>query len=215
MKLPKLSRGFTLTEFLVVLAVVLLLALLLPAWSSPKRKASRVDCMNNLKQVSTAFRLWGGGFGGTNGYYPAHVTTNTGGALELAAQGEVFRIFQVMSNELNTPKILICPADTRTAAASFGTLSNANLSYFVSADADEANPRMLLFGDRNLTLNGLTGLRGLVALPTNAPVGWVRTNLHRTEGFVGLADGSVQQATAARLRQFLAASGRTNRLVIP
>ena len=73
--------------------------------------------------------------------------------MELVASGFVFPHFQVMSNELSTPKILVCPADkNRTFKAKFTSdLRDANLSYFVNVDAVEGTSSSLLCGDRNLT----------------------------------------------------------------
>jgi prepilin-type N-terminal cleavage/methylation domain-containing protein len=209
-----LPRGFTLTELLVVLAAVLVLALLLlPALATAKKKSSRINCINNVKQVATGFRLWAGDNGGL---YPMAVSVTNGGTLEPVASGVVFPHFQVMSNELNTPKIVVCPNDVgRVIATNFTTdFADSRISYFVGVDTLSANPQMVLTGDRNLTLNGLVGLRGLVSLPTNAPVAWLGTNLHRTRGNVALGDGSAQGVTTTGLRQLLAGSG-TNRLAIP
>ena len=51
-----------------------------------------------------------------------------------------------MSNELNTPKILVCPADRkRTVAASFATgFGNANISYFLNAAASTNSETVFL-----------------------------------------------------------------------
>jgi prepilin-type N-terminal cleavage/methylation domain-containing protein len=210
-----LQRGFTLTELVVVLAAVLVLALLLlPALDRAKKRSSRVDCVNHLKQIGTAFRLWAGD---NNELYPMSVSVTSGGTMELVPSGVVFPHFQVMSNELNTPKNVVCPNDVgRVIAANFTTdFTDSRISYFIGVDADKTSPQMVLIGDRNLTLNGLTGLRGLVHLPTNAPVAWLSKSLHRTHGNVALADGSAQQVNATGLRQLLATSGRTNRIAIP
>ena len=70
--------------------------------------------------------------------------------MEFGAGDGVYHHFQVMSNELNTPVILVCPSDVRGFARDFSSLRNANISYFVNLDAGEATPAMPLCGDRNL-----------------------------------------------------------------
>ena len=205
-------QGFTLVGLLVIIAVIAILAaILLPALASAKRKAQRINCVNNLKQDGLAFRIWEGDNGDK---YPMAVSTNKGGTMEYAEDGNAFRHFQVMSNELSTPKILICPADDRTAAASFARLKNQNVSYFVGLDATEVRPQMLLTGDRNVT-NGLSLVRSVLELRPEIPAGWTE-DLHNGQGNVGLSDGSVQQVTIDALRNAIKNSGdATNRIALP
>jgi prepilin-type N-terminal cleavage/methylation domain-containing protein/prepilin-type processing-associated H-X9-DG protein len=60
--MQKPSRtGFTLMELLVVIAIIAILAaLLLPALSAAKANAKRMVCVNNLKQLATAWTIYFG-----------------------------------------------------------------------------------------------------------------------------------------------------------
>ena len=55
-KLAEAARAaFTLIELLVVIAIIAILAaMLLPALSSAKARAHQINCINNLKQITTA-----------------------------------------------------------------------------------------------------------------------------------------------------------------
>lgn len=196
--------GFTLAALLVIIAVLAILAaLLLPALAAAKRKAQRINCVNNLKQDGLAFRIWEGDNGDK---YPMAVSTANGGTMEFTTGADTFRHFQVMSNELSTPKILVCPADsTRKAAANFIRLQNHNVSYFVGLDATETSPQMLLDGDRNVT-GPAEPENGILKLAPGDPVSWTEA-IHVRQGNVGLADGSVQQLSNSSLRQTLKDSG--------
>src|SRR6266853_118798 len=149
--------AFTLIELLIVIVCLgVMAALLLPALARPKRAAPGYQCRNNLKQVNVSFRVWAIDNGDK---YPMAVALTNGGTMELVDSGVVYTHFQVMSNELSTPKILVCPQDpvgiyastfsatvSREAPSEVPFTSNTNVSYFVGIDANQARPSMFLSG---------------------------------------------------------------------
>ena len=138
--------------------------------------------------------------------------------MELVSAGNVAACFQVMSNELSTPKILLCPADTRRIwATNFSAyFDNSHISYFVGLDVtNETNPQMFLSGDDNFAIGGVPVKSGVLQLLTNTPVTWTKAR-HKFAGYLGLADGSVEQLTTNGLQQALQQTGvATNRFVLP
>jgi competence protein ComGC len=222
------TTALTRVEMMVVIATLaVLFVLLLPALVPVHNGRQRIYCINDLKQIGIAFRLWEGDHADK---YPMQVSVTNGGVMELIATGNVAACFQVMSNELYTPRILLCPKDTRRVLASnWSTLSNSNISYFVGLDVtNETNPQMFLSGDDSFTIGGVPEKSGLLELSTNTSIAWssgrhIAYNVHfwtparyKFAGNIGLADGSVQQLTTDGLRQALQQTGvATNRLAIP
>jgi hypothetical protein len=221
------TEALTPIELIILIGIVFfLVALVLPTLN--RRPPQQMQCSNNLKQVGLSFRLFAGD---NNDHFPMQFSTNFGGTLELVESSSVFPHFLVMSNELNTPKILFCPQDSnprRRMATIFGDaavtryppslvpfLGNSNLSYFVGVDALEINPEMFLVGDDHLAANDIPASAGLLTLWTNSPVAW-RKGRHSYGGNIGLADGSVQQVDTRGLRLLLQQTGfATNRLAMP
>ena len=231
-RISQTLRAFTLIELLVVIAI--LAAMLLPALAKAKARAQRINCVNNLKQVGLSFRQWALDNGDVN---PMKVSRAQGGESESVGNATVHAaplanlitasFFSVMSNELNTPKVVFCPAEfengrqasttfayTTQTAAQIPFTNDVNTSYFVGVDANDTIPQMFLAGDHNLGGGNppTTLFAKYVSLGTNFPnnnvnlAGWM-DNQHQKQGNVLLSDGSVQGFSRSKLQEGLRNTG--------
>ena len=124
-----------------------------------------------------------------------------------------YRHYQALSNELVTPKLVACPADTRRPAANFVVFNNDNLSYFVAVNADFSRPDSLLAGDRNLT-NDFQAPSALAELGPGSSLRWT-AELHRFKGNLLFSDGHVQEKTSAGLLAMAGGLPLTAQLGLP
>jgi type II secretory pathway pseudopilin PulG len=210
------QRAFTLIELLMIVAVIAVVAALLATagvmLKKTKTRSGRIACISNVKECEMAFMVWSGD---NSGKFPMQVSTNLGGTLEWVPEGNTFRHFQAMSNELSTTRVVICPSDVRESATNFTTdFKNQNISYFVGVDASTNNSQVWLCGDRNIT-NGLPLNRSFMTLATGQSAGWTG-EMHDRYGNVAVAGGSVQQILNRELQETMRTTSRwTNRIVLP
>ncbi|HUA68505.1 MAG TPA: prepilin-type N-terminal cleavage/methylation domain-containing protein [Candidatus Saccharimonadales bacterium] len=149
-RILKRQKAFTLIELLVVIAIIAILAaMLLPALAAAKRKAQRINCISNLRQIGISFRMWGDD---NQDRYPQTVSVSQGGAGEWVysasypARGTPpapysagyypAGVFTVMSNILDNPALLACPSDSSPHANLSGsptTTAATNWSQFFAA----------------------------------------------------------------------------------
>jgi hypothetical protein len=137
------KRIIILTLVVLVAAAITIFAL---ASVSAKRKAESAYCGNCMVAICIAARTWASEHDG-------HFPTN----------------FLVMSNELNSPKILVCPGDhSRQAAANWASFTPEQCSYEIVA--------------RNLKEGGTNGV-------------FLRCKIH---GHIGYTDGTVFDGVSRR-----------------
>jgi hypothetical protein len=108
-------------------AVAIPAGMLLPALSNAKSKAQSINCINNLKQIGLAARI----------YAIDHDDTLPPN-------------FFAMKNELSTPKILICPSDnSRAKPQDFNwsefTTEMISYEYLAPGIKDSADPQKVIF----------------------------------------------------------------------
>lgn len=124
-------------------------AMFFPALAKAKGRAQMINCSNNLKQIGLAFKTWEIDH---NDQFPFNVKTNAGGTLELSLRGDdgfdknPLVHFLVMSNELTTPRILVCPADTKQPALGWQSLTAANITYQLRSgeNVNSTDPQQVL-----------------------------------------------------------------------
>ncbi len=238
MRAPKTNRhaAFTWIEMMVVIVCVVLLAcfIIVPLIAKPSVGRTPINCVNNLKNIGLAWRIyatdnnglfpWQAGATDRPTSMPTNYASVPGAALG-PAQG-VAAIFAVISNELSTPKILLCPSDAKRfqlktnsftflMAPAQAPVRDRAISYFIGTSANKTEPQSILGGDRNLaggpfsadtnTPPSQVALRIPYATATNVAAMnsavWTQ-DIHQGAGNLLLGDGSIQQGNSGLVRVY-------------
>jgi hypothetical protein len=243
--LPRfIGQAFSRTELLVALGISSVLAGLFAFGANVDwhAKRDRMACIDNLRKIGISFKSYAGNH---MDQFPMGISTHQGGAAEwlvgASAPVNIFRVFQVMSNELTTPKTLLCPKDISGSSRpgriqatnlvnDLNRVGNQAISYFIGTDAHVTYPSMLLVGDRNLTNSSPPGnLKfDVFVIATSAVIthlganhtdtlgaGW-NDKMHQNSGNVARTDGSVHEMNVLELRNALRNSGdASNKVAVP
>ncbi len=137
--------------------------------------------------------------------------------------------FTTISNQLGTPRTLVCPANplTTKAAKTWGNepgggflspvYRNNAVSYFIALHAEPASGTSLLSGDPNIRGSGLSTcsyvpVGGVAIVFSSQDVQWTNA-IHGTSGHLLFGDGSVQFTSSAELRSVVSRNMYNNRPV--
>ena len=222
MKTSGSKSAFTLIELLVVIFVVMVLfAIFLPS-SRPKQRAYALQCMSNQKQIALGYLMWEGDH---DGRFAWLISTNSAGTMESAARGYVAPNFQILSNYLGKPNVLVCPTDkNKTVASNFAHLDNQNVSYFNVLDpstnlAVGVPAVSILTGDRHLECNSKPLKPGLFVYSNGFAMNWTHElhgNGRMPFGCLSFVDGHAQAVNGESLTSVFQSQGSaTNRLAVP
>jgi Domain of unknown function (DUF4190)/GYF domain 2 len=132
----------------IVLSLVLPFVVL-PGISKSRRTTAADTCTENLEVIGLAFRQWA--LDNSN-QFPWAVSTNNGGTMELAMPAADHIDpnpihFEIVSNELDSAKVLICPSDPKNVAAfQFLNLRSNNVSYelHTGSNVSGTNPHQIM-----------------------------------------------------------------------
>jgi prepilin-type processing-associated H-X9-DG protein len=120
---------------------------------------------------------------------------------------------QVLSNRLLVTPSALCPKDSRGPAATWPTMANTNVSYFIGLDSNPNLPLSIMAGDRNIS--PASGV--ILKWNPSTPPQWVRSiGLHGDKGNIVFGDGHVEGFNSCALSNALQRAGMpTNGFAVP
>ena len=200
--------------FCILATILVAFTFVLPALSRRRPHSPIIKCVNNLKNVGLAYRIYATD---NNDLFPFQVSTNLGGTRELTH--DIAAQFRILSNELSTPKIIVCPRDYTliNESSNWINLHATNISYYVGLNASETNPASIIAGDAGFSVNGSPTARGSISITTNDVVTYPKKfHFDKETSCVATADGTVQQIVNKGWPRILQnANTATNTLVLP
>jgi type II secretory pathway pseudopilin PulG len=125
LKSQKQSRAFTLTELVVVIATIAVLAMVvLPALAGTANKGGRAQCANNLRQIGVASMMYAAEY---KDWLPIN-QVHTGSANVNKLNGMNYTYYVVSPSGLGTPNTFIPTNSTSVLFSDLGLLYRAGLA---------------------------------------------------------------------------------------
>ncbi len=183
---------FTLIELLVVIGIIAILAaMLMPALGKAREKARQAECVNNVKQLNTAFMMY---MSDNKGFFPFY----TDGGWGARAEGgwvyyEGFPVptsgnFDVKRGTLysyvGNVRVYMCPNDHTGSFCSYGANSDTQGASISMIGSSSETPLLLEEGANRETTND--GFFNIDYTPRDYVV-----NRHQKASVYGFCDGHV------------------------
>ena len=209
--LRRSCSAFSRLELLcVITTLVMLFGLGLPTLAIQRNRSDRAQCIGNLRRLGQSFLSWSEDHRNEFSFRVASALGGSNGKTTVAEH------LAVLSNYLDSPRLLTCPATIRLAASSFSALRDTNIAYALLVHAVPDRQRTILAADWDLQGGSQNSCNVAGKLVVDAFVGtdglpesftgfWSSTN-HMAWGQILLSDGSVQSGDSWSLRQAMALS---------
>ena len=187
---------------MVIAIIAILASLLLPALTKASARARQIWCGSNLRQIGVSLASFADDH---RGQFPWMISSREGGSSESNTAGWIHGgvflrnpwTFLALSNELSTPRVLLCPGTRGTVAPGWNRLSVMNVSYAANLHPRPGESDSPLVVDDNLSAPPIPALQP-TRRSTNEFLSWTPVR-HGERGMALFADYHVESRQNIRV----------------